>query len=572
MLNLDWINILDKHFKYLKTKINKENIFIVWWSIRDILLDIEKDPKDIDITTDQDPQTIFSQIKQEEISIFKTDKFGTITIVPKWQDSNIEKVKYELTPLRSEWQYDDFRHPWKINRTNNIVLDSKRRDFTINCLYYFSIDLDYIKPNYNKIKDELDLIKKLKKNWKVFLLDKNILIIKDKELINKLFPNANLDIEILKDIIKNNSYNISNDFVDKKNISIIIDPWWGIEDILNKKIKAVWEADSRFQEDALRIIRWVRIPNILNQKIKKDKNKIKETIFFDYDWETWASMKKNYFLVQFIAKERIKDEIMKVFIADNPFGFVVLLDELNILKYIFPYLYMTKNNNQPVRYHAFDTYAHTILCFYNIQFINKDPLVRFAMLYHDVGKPDQYYCSSLLDREERKKIHSMRINHSTCWADMTLQDFKKLWFSKKECETISFYVKEHLLAWEILSWKEKNIIKKIKKLLSSIWYKKLQNLIDICIADRRWQYNPLQLENVDVLQNLKKLIDEIYEKQWEFTQKDLKIDGNIVIEEMQINPWPQVWILLQKALNWVIQDIDNRNNKEIIIEYLNKNM
>jgi tRNA nucleotidyltransferase/poly(A) polymerase len=52
-----------------------------------------------------------------------------------------KNIKYELTPLRTENEYSDNRHPEKINWQNDILLDSDRRDFSINCIYYFSENL-----------------------------------------------------------------------------------------------------------------------------------------------------------------------------------------------------------------------------------------------------------------------------------------------------------------------------------------------------------------------------------------------------------------------------------------------
>jgi hypothetical protein len=88
------------------------------------------------------------------------------------------------------------------------------------------------------------------------------------------------------------------------------------------------------------------------------------------------------------------------------------MDELNILQYYFPALKNCKNNNQPIRYHPFDTYIHTILCLYHLQQINTNYLVRFAMLYHDVGKPDQYYWASIKkDEESQSELYKLEINH-----------------------------------------------------------------------------------------------------------------------------------------------------------------
>jgi hypothetical protein len=66
------------------------------------------------------------------------------------------------------------------------------------------------------------------------------------------------------------------------------------------------------------------------------------------------------------------------------------LDETNLLKFLFPSLFKTKNIDQPVRYHPFDVYVHTLLTLYELQKINENYLVRFAMLYHDVGKVNQF--------------------------------------------------------------------------------------------------------------------------------------------------------------------------------------
>jgi tRNA nucleotidyltransferase (CCA-adding enzyme) len=101
----------------------------------------------------------------------------------------------------------------------------------------------------------------------------------------------------------------------------LVDPHKGIQDLINKKLQTVGNADKRFNEDALRIIRALRFPNILNIKLRNyySRNAIKSNHFFDYDRETRQSAKRNAHLVKNVAKERIKDELTKIFIHDNPF-------------------------------------------------------------------------------------------------------------------------------------------------------------------------------------------------------------------------------------------------------------
>lgn len=110
----------------------------------------------------------------------------------------------------------------------------------------------------------------------------------------------------------------------------------------------------------------------------------------DLHKDTRNSLKKNAYLIRQVAKERIKQELDKVFKGNNPFGFVALLDEANMLKWIFPKLYDNKNVYQPVRYHPFDVYTHSMMVLYHMQKLSNDYLLRYAALYHDVGKVEQY--------------------------------------------------------------------------------------------------------------------------------------------------------------------------------------
>jgi tRNA nucleotidyltransferase/poly(A) polymerase len=134
---------------------------------------------------------------------------------------------------------------------------------------------------------------------------------------------------------------------------------------------------------------------------------------FDFHKDTRASMQKNAGLISSLAKERLHDEIVKVSKKNNLFGYVALLDELDLLKVLFPTLYRCKHNDQPIRYHPFDTYAHTMLTLWYLQQINNNYLVKLAMLYHDVGKPDQYAAyAAAQSPEERAAIHGSSLNHA----------------------------------------------------------------------------------------------------------------------------------------------------------------
>jgi len=572
MLNFDGLKILDEHINFLQDKCSTENLFLVGWCIRDILLDTEKNLTDIDFTMAWKPEEIYENIKKDDVHHFITEKFGTITLIPKEN----KEIKYELTPLRTENDYSDNRHPEMINRQNDVLLDSNRRDFSINCIYYFSADFpkNNLKKEFKEhkdIKDEFTFQKSLKDNWVIFYSDLNLLIVQDENYISKIFPDWKFDQVFATYLIDT----LHEDFVNLKKsseskIRIIIDPHKGIQDIVNRKIKCVGEPEKRFTEDALRIVRALRFVSVLNQKLKDNQwNKPKITLF-DIDTDTWKATKELANLVSNISKERIHDELMKVFVSWDPFAFVSLLDEIKLLEYIFPALYATKNIEQPVRYHPFDVYVHTMMSLYHLQKINKDYLVRFSMLYHDVWKVGQYaaYWKNL-SREEIREILASPLNHRVSGPELAKEDFTRLTFPKSEIKDICRYIFNHHVPWEILNANEENRVKKLRKLYSEAWFEKVNNLLDITIADRLWQYNPMQ-NSADItdVEELRNMLKDLEKQEWQFTQKDLQIDWKKIMEHFKLKSWPQIWELISLAMNRVLVDIKNRNTEKEILTYL----
>lgn len=576
-LHFENLPILDSHIKYLSKKINSDNIFLVGWCIRDILLGITKDPQDIDITMAWNPTSIYKKIDKKGISHFITEKFGTITLLEK---DKVDWIKYELTPLRTEGWYEDFRHPWEINRSNDVVLDSNRRDFSINCIYYFSTSQAKITKEIKKTKiaDEESLVKILTREWFVFLPNLNTFIIQDHKHISKLFEKWKFQIDYfnkLQNELKENIIELKQsdkNIKSNKSIKFIVDPHQWINDIFHKKIKTVWSADNRFGEDALRIVRWLRFVNILNSKLKdyySNKSNPSQD-FFDFEKATWLSIKKNHNLVTKVAKERLKEELTKVFKNNNPFWFIALLDEVWLIKFFFPALYETKFVTQPVRYHPFDIYTHILLTLFELQKTNTNYLAKLAILYHDVGKVQQFKSyKDWLSQEEIREILSWPLNHRKGWPTLVKRDFSKLWFSKKEIEEISRYVGNHHKPEEVLYAKKENQTKKTRKFLSECWYERAQNILDICIADRMWQYNPLQTwQDTWAVYELKWALEKMHKAEWEFTATKLVINGKDIIKHFKIKAWPIVWDLLSKALDRAMNDIKKRNNKEKILKYL----
>jgi len=584
MLFFDYLKNLDAHIALLQKKIkDKHTLFLVGWCVRDPLLWLEKKPTDIDFTMAGDPKKIDKLIDKKWMSYFMTEKFGTMTLIK-------EPMKYELTPLRTESDYTDSRHPDIINRSNDLLLDSQRRDFTINCMYYtnapykaeYTSFLD--KKNIHKYSDDETFLKRLDDHGYVYIKDLALLIIQDHKHIAKLFTEGKFQAEHLVTMLKSATVFTTGKKSDaNKQLRILIDPYKGIHDCIHKRLKAVGNPDQRFTEDALRIIRAIRFATVLNEKLKKKWEKSidqagnrseEQQMTFDFQKETWISVKKNHALVKNVAKERIKEEIMKAFTVGNPFGFVALLDEAKILEHLFPALYATKYIEQPIRYHPFDVYTHTLLCLFELQKINKDPLVRLAMLYHDVGKVDQFgaYADNL-SKEEIREILAGPLNHRRSSPEYAKKDFQALGFSSKEISTIARYIANHHKPEEMLFTKEENVEKKVRTFFSEAGYEKAMNILDITMADRLGQYNPLQnSSNISDIDKLRTILKKLQKQEWQFTMKQLAINGSDIIKQFKLKPGPTIWVLLKKTLARVMNDLKTRNTKKQIYGFLGTQM
>lgn len=576
MLQFQNLSLLDKHQKYLSKKLASDDFFLVGGCIRDLLLGINENPKDIDLTMAGDPQKIYKNLDKKNISHFITEKFWTITIIPRKQWKVDELLQYELTPFRKETWYSDNRHPDVIERSNNILEDAKRREFTISCIYYYNNWNKWTSKNNKKIVAIQDT-EKLKKNLEThgfdYLWALWLWIVQDNKLIEKLFPKWKLSQKSFDTLIDRYAKVYNTNKPANSSIQMLVDPYNGLHDLINGKLKCVDDPDRRFGEDALRLIRALRFVNVINQKLlelwnnKADKDNTNNKHYLDFEKETRKSIQKNFSLIQYMAKERIKIELDKVFKKGNPFGFIALLDEVNMLKYLFPSVYAMKYVDQPVRYHPFDVYHHTLMTLFYAQSISKNPLVRRAMLYHDVGKVDQYHMYTLwLSREEIQKMHYL--NHRNTSGKIAAAELKTLGFSKKEIEEIVRYIDHHHKPEEILNAKIENREKKIRKLLSEWWISRMRNLFDVVLWDRMWHYNPIQPPEVEVINDLKLITERLFLEEWQFTMKDLAVDGDIIMKQFKLKASPKIWALLKSAFDRTMQDIKKRNTKQKILTFL----
>ena len=83
MITFEKLQILQKYYEYIQRKTGVKEYFLVGGAVRDLLLGIKEKLDDVDLTIAGEPLGLYEQMEKEAFSHFITEKFGTITLIPK---------------------------------------------------------------------------------------------------------------------------------------------------------------------------------------------------------------------------------------------------------------------------------------------------------------------------------------------------------------------------------------------------------------------------------------------------------------------------------------------------------
>lgn len=436
---------MPKEVEEILNKFNKSGfqIYIVGGSVRDLLMG--RPVHDFDFTTDAKPEEILKLFPDG----FYDNKFGTVGI-------QVDNQVFEVTTMRKEGVYQDFRHPGEISWTNKIEEDLARRDFTINALA------------------------------------------------------------------------LSND-------GTIIDPFGGQQDIKNGVLRAVGDPNLRFQEDALRLMRAVRIATQLE---------------FEIEEKTFAAIKENRGLIKAIANERIRDELFKLLASPNPYIGIVKLREAGILEIILPELESCFGVKQEGPKHArvYDIGKHALLALQSTP--SEDPLVRLAALLHDIGKPNTFK----IDGTGNVTFY----NHDLVGGKLILQIAKRFNLSKKQTDKLY-----RLVRWHLFTVDEKQTDSAIRRFIKNVGLENINDMLALRIGDRIG--GGTQKAMSWRMEKFGERIAQVLQKPFSIT--DLKVNGKDIMEVLGIPPSPKVGEILQKLFEEVLED-SSKNNRDYLLEQL----
>lgn len=315
---------------------------------------------------------------------------------------------------------------------------------------------------------------------------------------------------------------------------------FGIQDLQNKIIREIKE--ENFNDDPLRMLRVYRFYANLG---------------FEISPELLNITKKHASLINKPAKERIEYELMKLFDGEFAAQALLKMDESEILEIIFPFVKELKQV-PPNLHHHLDLFNHSIETVNQVQkFYEISPKevqehlkkvdfggfsrlahLKLAALMHDIGKFSTWTIEPDTGRHRF-------IKHEDVGAKLAIPILKKMCFSNKQIDYISYIIKKHMYPTAVVSAPELN-----DKVMMRYVRKSADNAIDTIIiakADRVSAQGPeitkeLVEENITLLD---KLLQFYLNTKETLAPLPKLLDGREVMSILNINPSP----MLGKILN-----------------------
>lgn len=318
----------------------------------------------------------------------------------------------------------------------------------------------------------------------------------------------------------------------------LVDPFGGIKDIENSAIRCVGSAHNRINEDALRILRAIRLAAQLDFGIAE---------------ETDEEIHKSFGLLENISIERVTSEFIKIVSSDSFYIKLMLYND--VFSLFIPELKYMIGFKQYNLYHSYDVFEHTVHALENCE--SQDMIVRLAVFFHDFGKPHSY-------QDDEDGIRHFK-GHGRVSADMTDIIMRKLRFDNNTREKVVELVYYHDASFA----KGK---KYVKRWLNKIGEIQFRRLLAVRRADIMGQSNKYEQERLNELLLIESLIDDVITDQDCFTVKDLSVGGKDLIS-IGYRSGCQIGKTLKQLLELVInEEVENKNDEllELAKRWLNK--
>lgn len=382
---------------------------------------------------------------------------------------------FEITTFRSDGAYTDHRRPDEVTWGTSLAEDLERRDFTINAMAVSISD---------KVLNKLDFV--------------------------QTAPQLN---------VKPSDYTVH-------------DPHQGLTDLANHLLKTVGDPNRRFTEDALRMLRAIRLAVQLNFTIQD---------------ETFAAIVAHATTLEKVSQERISDELLKILASDFPAEGIELLDQTNLLEWVLAELLTCKGVEQG-GHHTTDVWVHSIDALRECP--SPDPIVRLATLLHDIGKPPTQAKTSDGITFYAHEIVGSRIASNVA---------RRLRLSKKDRDRVFTLVRYHMFHYQ-----PHDTDSAIRRFMRKVGLENVDDMLDLREADRlgsNARRTSWRLEEMK-----QRMIEQLHQP---MSITDMAVNGHDLMEGLNLVPGPQLGLIMQHLFE-LVSEQPELNTKETLLHEAEK--
>ncbi len=320
----------------------------------------------------------------------------------------------------------------------------------------------------------------------------------------------------------------------------IIDPFNGQEDLKHKIIRTVGSPEERLNEDALRLMRAVRLYAEL-----RDPKETRPTHNWQIEENTFQTIHKLSDNLKNVSQERIRDELSKIILSASPKEGIEMLHQAHLLRFILPELEIGIGVTQNL-HHIYTVWEHNLRALATCPSPKLE--TRLATLLHDVGKPHT---------KKGEGYRSTFYNHDHVGARITEKMLTRLRFPKAVVAKATLLVDNHLFYYNVDEVTEASV----RRLVKRVGLENMDDLMAVRIGDRLGAGVPKGKPYK--LRHLEYMIEKVSRDP--LSVKMLAIRGTDLITELAIPAGPKIGALLDVLLAEVIED-PTLNTRETLLK------
>ena len=311
----------------------------------------------------------------------------------------------------------------------------------------------------------------------------------------------------------------------------LVDAFGGLEDMERKLIRCVGESQERFEEDALRMMRAVRFSAQLGYAIEEG---------------TEQAIRKMAGNLGHISAERIQTELVKLLVSPHP-DYLRICYETGITKVILPEFDRCMETAQNHPHHCYTVGEHIL---HSLREVERDKVLRLAMLFHDIGKPE----TRTTDENGRDHFHG----HSAAGETAARQILRRLRFDNDTVYKVCRLVLYHDYPVEA---RAKSVRRAVHKIGEDIF----PYLFAVKRADILAQSDYCREEKFHKLEEIHAIYERVIEERQCVSLHTLAVTGRDLIEA-GMKPGPRLGKTLEMLLQ-IVLEYPEENEKEKLLEY-----